>query len=108
MRDELNKIIDERDAELASLQSEMSELVSELASVSATKEAHLQDKKSIKKSMKERIEGLEEQVESLSELVLPQTITKSDIKLSKINGKDFVGHEDFLKQQLVEAMAKSK
>ena len=70
MQGDLSKILEERDAELATLRQKEQELVnlqnqygklqSELASVAATKEAQRQDKKSMKHDLKARISELEE------------------------------------------------
>ena len=92
---------------MAHLKSEYGELQSELASVAATKEAQIQDKKSMKIDLKARISELEEKLAIGDELALPAKIDFNSIKVSKINGKDFVGLEDFVKHQVVDTLGSS-
>ena len=74
-KEELSKIIDEREGELTrieakerevtSLRSEVNELESELSSVEASKEAQKQAKQDLKSDLGQRITQLEQQVDEL-------------------------------------------
>ena len=66
--------------------------------MAATKEAQIQDKKSMKNDLKARISELEAQLANGDELVLPIEMDLNAVRISKINGREFDGLEDFIKQ----------
>lgn len=75
--------------------------------MAATKEAQIQDKKSMKNDLKARISELEAQLANGDELVLPIEMDLNAVRISKINGREFDGLEDFIKQQVVDTFATS-
>ena len=75
--------------------------------MAATKEAQIQDKKSMKNDLKARISELEAQLSNGDELVLPIEMDLNAVRISKINGREFDGLEDFIKQQVVDTFATS-
>ena len=75
--------------------------------MAATKEAQIQDKKSMKNDLKARISELEAQLANGDELVLPIEMDLNAVRISKINGREFDGLKDFIKQQVVDTFATS-